>query len=300
MLIKSVLVVGRPLFAMARTATRRNAHAVMIPVHPSPPPVSLHCTSVVAKPQSTHCMIVLVPCLSPCAPYELQSDVRSQLFICTQAAACKPWIESAAAPRRPPLAWLAPPAHPFMQGAHGKPLQRTAPCSAWISDGTSAEQQRQAADDARAAPPHQPRAGRRDHHAGGQADVRSRPAAPGRGRRALLAPLTPPCALPAPCRWPFAVGFAVSSYIFIKVAASVTGERLQPAAPPPLHWPTLLPLGLPPALRALASSAHSHAGCGSCSRAVKLLVGVLLPPLSLRYGEAPRVAVPRCRPQTRM
>lgn len=34
-----------------------------------------------------------------------------------------------------PVARLAPPPpHPFMPGAHGKPLQRTASCSDWISD----------------------------------------------------------------------------------------------------------------------------------------------------------------------
>ena len=45
--------------------------------------------------------------------------------------------------------------------------------------------------------------------------------------RSPLAPFAPACTPRPPCRWPFAAGFAFTSYIMIKVATSVTDEDVK-------------------------------------------------------------------------
>ena len=52
-----------------------------------------------------------------------------------------------------------------------------------------------------------------------------------------------PCPLRA-CRWPFAVGFATTGYIFVKIGLSVTGARRSP--PPSATAESLAPTGVPP------------------------------------------------------
>lgn len=231
MLIKSVLVVGRPLFADGPHSHKTKCTRCddTRPSVASPGQPALHKRRRQAAMHALHDR----SCALPVTMRAVRAPIRCQVpTVHLHPSSCLQTMAGLSRQRRRggrrSPGWRRP-RTPSCRALTANPCSAPLPAAPGSATGPPAEQQRQAADDARATPPHQPRAGRRDHHAGGQADVRSRPAAPGRGRRALLAPLTPPCALPAPCRWPFAVGFAVSSYIFIKVAASVTGERLQPA-----------------------------------------------------------------------